>query len=537
MMTKKAMISAAQPEGAEAGADILKAGGNAVDAAIGCAFVQGVVDPLMTGIAGFGSAGIYDPTSKFHGYVDFHAPAPADTRPDMWANLIESETRDGWGFILKGRVNELGRQSIAVPGSLKAYSEIHKRFGRMPWAEILQAAIAWAEKGWVVRPHVHWFWTSDTGFGRLPIEPKLKYTASGRDLYCRPDGTPKVVGDIVVNRDYATTLRSIASHGADIFYRGEIADRIDADMRANGGILRRQDLERYEVAWRSPLWGEYRGYGVSSNQPPGGGVMLVQMMNILENFDLRRMGHNSAEYIRTVSEAMKWSTIDKDAKVGDPAFVKVPTEELTSKAYAAKQAAAIKSGKVARIARLNSGMPSKDTTHVSVIDRDGMCITMTHSLGLPSGVITDGLGFMYNGCMSVFDPRPGRAGSLAPGKGRFSSMCPSIIFKDKKPHLVIGAPGATQIVMGVMQAILNVLDFGMTMTEAVSAARFSATSDIIDVSNRISYATCRELEAAGYEVVRSPYGFGFAAVHSIKVDGDKLDGGADPGHDGVFLEV
>lgn len=536
-MAKNAMISAPQPEAAEAGADVIRAGGNAIDAAIACAFVQGVVDPLMTGIAGFGSVGVYDPTSKYHGYLDFHAPAPAATRPDMWSNLIESETRDGWGFILKGYVNELGRQAIAVPGSLKAYSEVHRRFGKLPWAELLQPAIEWAEKGWVVRPHVHWFWTSDTGFGRLPIQHKLSHTASGRELYCRPDGTPKVVGDLVVNRDYASTLRIIARDGADAFYKGEIADRIDVDMRENGGILRRADLEQYEPVWTKPLWGDYRHYKVSTNQPPGGGIMLLQMMNILENFDLRGMGHNSAEYIRTVSEAMKRATIDKDLKVGDPNFVKVPVDELTSKDYALLQANLIKEGQVARVTRLNSGMPSKDTTHVSVVDRDGICVTMTHSLGLPSGVITKGLGFMYNGCMAVFDPRPGRAGSLAPGKGRFSSLCPSIIFRDGRPHVVIGAPGATQIAMGVLQAILNVLDFDMTMTEAVSAARFSATSDMIDVSNRISYGTCRKLEERGYEVVRSPYGFGFAAVHSIKIDGDKLDGGADPGHDGVAWKI
>jgi gamma-glutamyltranspeptidase/glutathione hydrolase len=162
---------------------------------------------------------------------------------------------------------------------------------------------------------------------------------------------------------------------------------------------------------------------------------------------------------------------------------------------------------------------------------------MTHSLGMPSGVITDGLGFFYNGCMAVFDPRPGRAGSIAPGKARFTSVCPSIIFRDGKPYVVIGAPGATQIAMGVLQAILNVLDFGMTMTEAVSAPRFSSTSNAIDVSNRIIHGTTQKLEAEGYEVIRSPQTFGFAAVHGIRIDGDRLDGGADPGHDGIALAV
>jgi gamma-glutamyltranspeptidase/glutathione hydrolase len=172
-----------------------------------------------------------------------------------------------------------------------------------------------------------------------------------------------------------------------------------------------------------------------------------------------------------------------------------------------------------------------------VIDADGNCVTMTHSLGMPSGVVTEGLGFMYNGCMGVFDPRPGRAGSLAPGKARFSSVVPSIVYDGDRPHIVIGAPGATQIAMGVLQVLLNAIDFDMTMVEAVSAPRFSATSNAIDVSNRIPRGVQRELEAQGYEVVRNPNTYGFAAVHAIRVHPDGLDGGADPGHDGIVLAV
>jgi len=536
-MSKSAMISAPQPEAVDAGAEVLKAGGNAVDAAIACAFVQGVVDPLMTGIAGFGSMGIFSPTHKFHGYVDFHAPAPAAARPDMWADLIEAETRDGFGFILKGHVNDLGYQSACIPAALKGYSEAHARFGRMPWAEVIQPAIDWAVRGWVVRPHVHYFWSEEEQLGRQPNPKRIAHTKSGRALYCRPDGSPKRVGDMVINADYAETLRVIAREGADAFYRGDIASRIDADMRAQGGLIRREDLEAYKPAWRDPLWGSYRGYRVATNQPPGGGLMLLQMLNILEHFDLRALGHNSVAYIKLLAEAMKRATADKDAKVGDPAFVPVPVQELTSKAYAKEQAASIQRGEIARVPRFNAGLPAKDTTHIAVVDRDGLCVSMTHSLGMPSGAITDGLGFMYNGCMGVFDPRPGRANSIAPGKSRFSSICPSIVFRDDKPCLVIGAPGATQIAMGVLQATLNVLDFDMTMTEAVSAPRFSSTSDAIDVSNRISFAATRELEASGYQIIRSPYPFGFAAIHGIRIDGDRLDGGADPGHDGMALQV
>lgn len=537
MPKAKAMIVAAQAEAAEAGAQMLEAGGNAVDAAIACALVQGVVDPLMTGIAGFGSAGIYFPSQNIHTYLDFHAPAPAAARPDMWEHLIEGEARDGYGFILRGKVNDVGYQSACVPASLKAYFEAHARFGVLPWRDIVAPAIAWADRGWMVRPHVEFFWSDPGMMGRASGLERLSFSASGRRLYCRDDGSLKRVGDVVHNPDYANTLRMIAEGGSDVFYKGELAQRIAHDMRENGGLITADDLATYQPKWLDPLRGTYRGYEITTNHPPGGGLMLIEMLNILEHFDLAGIGHNSVEYLRVVCEAMKRATVDKDTSIGDPAFYDVPMERLMSKDYAASMARDIAAHVKTDVPRLNTGFPSKDTTQVCVVDRDGNCVTMTHSLGMPSGVITDGLGFLYNGCMAVFDPRPGRAGSIAPGKARFTSLCPSIIFRDGEPYVVIGAPGATQIAMGVLQAILNVLDFGMTMTEAVSAPRFSSTSNAIDVSNRIIHGTTRRLEADGYEVIRSPYTFGFAAVHGIRIDNGHLDGGADPGHDGIALAL
>ena len=535
---KKAMIVAPQPEAAEAGADILRAGGNAVDAAMACALVQGVVDPFMCGIAGFGSCAIAMPGAGFHGYIDFHAPAPLGVRPDMWADRIESEARDGYGFILRGRVNDIGYQSICAPASLRAYRDAHREHGRLPWEQIVEPAIAWAESGWTVRPHVAYWWHEPGQMGRASGAERLAFTPASRALYCRPDGTPKQVGDHVVNRDLGQTLRLIAKHGDEVFYEGEIAQAIVEDMRRHDGLLGAADLREWKTVRNTPLWGTYRGYRVSSNQPPGGGVMLIEMLNILERFALGTLEHNSAEYIRVVAEAMKRSTVDKDCHVGDPRFVDVPVDRLTSKDYAAGLAEEIRLGKKAEVPRFNAGgSPSRDTTHVSVIDGEGNCVAMTHSLGMPSGVVTEGLGFMYNGCMGVFDPRPGRAGSIAPGKARFSSVVPSIVFKGDKPHLIIGAPGATQIAMGVLHVILNALDFNMTMVEAVSAPRFSATSDTIDISNRVQGRVERELLGQGYPVVRSPYGFGFAAVHAIHIHDDGLDGGADPGHDGNVIAV
>lgn len=533
----EAMIVTAQPEASEAGARVLMAGGNAVDAAMAAALVQGVVDPQMCGIAGFGSCQIYMPGKGIHTNIDFHGNTPLSATPDMWLDLLEGETRDGFGFVLKGKVNDLGYQAVTTPGSLKAYSEAAGEFGSMDWADICAPAIAQAKAGFYVRPHVHQWWTCGAEFGRADVASRLRFSKTGAQAYFRPDGSVKQIGDHVANPDLATTLERVARHGADIFYTGEIAEQIADDFKAHGGLMTLADLQAYKTVRTDPLRGSYRGFDIASNQPPGGGVMLIEMLNILENFDLAGIGHNTTEYIRIVCEAMKAATSDKDNFVGDPAFFDVPLERLTSRQHAADIAGRIRAGERMSVERLELPPEPKDTTHVAVVDKDGNCVTMTHSLGMPSGVITDGLGFMYNGCMGVFDPRPGRAGSIAPGKSRFSAVCPTIAFSNGKPHVVLGAPGGTQIVMGVLQGLLNVLDFGMTMEQAVSAPRFSSTSNAIDITNRIPGYIVEPLQRDGYEVIRSALNFGIAAVHGIRIVDGVMDGGADPGHDGVALAV
>ena len=529
------VVVAPQPEAAEAGLDILNAGGNAVDAAIAVAFVQGVVDPLMCGIAGFGSMAIYDPIIGTHEYIDFHAPAPGVATDDMWEDLIEGEARDGFGFTLKGRVNDIGYQSICVPASLRGYATAHARHGKLPWADLLNHAISWARSGWVVRPHVDEFWSDPGAMGRAANSERLNHTPGARALYCREDGSPKQIGDIVKNSDLAGTLSIIAKKGADAFYTGEIARSIVADMEVNSGLISATDLAEYSPTINNPLISTYRDFTITTNKPPGGGLMLSQMLNILEYFDLKSIGHNSVEYVRIVSEAMKYATIDKDYGIGDPGFVDVPSNRILSKDYAAKLAECIKRGERADVPRFDPVAQCKDTTQISIVDKNGCCVSMTHSLGMPSGVVTEGLGFMYNGCMGVFDPRSGQTGSIAPGKARFSSIVPSIVFRDDHPYVVIGAPGATQIAMGVLQAVINVLDFGCTMLEAVALPRFSSTSNAIDVTNRIPHYITSQLEELGYEVIRSPRSYGVAWVHGIRITDRGLEGGADPGADGVAL--
>lgn len=532
------MVSAAQPEAVEAGLEALKAGGNAVDAAVATALVQTVVDPQMCGIAGFGCLHVYDPKRGVHECLDFHGRAPLAATPDMWEHLLIGESEDGFGFQLEGRVNEIGYGAITSPMTLRAFDEALKRYGSKPIGDLLAPAIHYAEHGFMVRPHVAAYWSQVPTEGRAPHSEFLTALPATRKIYAKPDGSLRRVGETLKNADMGATLRRIRETGVESFYSGEIADRIVADMRTHGGLLGKADLAAARPDTSEPIWGTCRGLRIATNRPPGGGLMLIEMLNILEHFDLQAMGHNSPDYIATVAEAMKIATVDKDAKVGDPRFVDVPLTELTSKDYAEPLAARIKRGEKTHVPRFKGkGSESADTTHVVAVDENGVIATMTHTLGTPSGVVTEGLGFMYNGAMAVFDPRPGRPGSLAPGKSRFSSLAPTIVFKDEKPLLAIGAPGGTYIAMGILQAMLNVIEFGMTAAEAVAAPRFNATSDTLDITNRILRSTEAELKSRGYPVRRWPLNFHFAGVHAIRIVDGKLDGGADPGRDGMAMAV
>ncbi len=532
----RAMITAPQPEAVEAGASVLRDGGNAIDAVLACAFTQGVVDPLMCGIGGLGTLQIYDPASGQHLVLDGLSTCPAACREDMWAADFERECADGYGYVVKGNVNELGHRAVTTPGILRVFAAAHAEFGRTPWQKLFAPAIEFAEQGWMIRPHVAgMFALNETAYGRRPYIDKLNLTPDGRRLYVRPDGTPKRVGDPVRNPDLAATLRGIARDGVEAFYTGDLAQRIAADMAAHGGLMTLQDLAKFTPQRRAPLAIPYRGRRIAVTPPPGGGIMVAEMLRFLERFDLVALGHNSADYIGIVAETMKIAGRDKDEKIGDPAFVPPPLEELLSDEYADACAARIRRGEKASLTRVTAD--AKNTTTVSCVDAAGMVVSLTHTLGVPSGVIPPGTGFMLNGAMNWYDPRPGRAGSIAPGKRRFSSMTPTIVFEGDTPVATLGAPGGAWIGVAILQVLLNVLDWGMTMQEAVSAPRFSATTDVIDISNRIPRHVQRALEANGYEVRRSPLSFPFAAPHGITMWDGVLEGGADPQRDGYVAGV
>ncbi len=532
-----AMIVAPQPEAANAGTEVLANGGNAMDAALACALVQGVVDPIMCGIGGFGIMHVYDPATKRQTVFTGLGACPLSATPDMWADIYLGETTDGFGFIVKDYLNETGAAAVSTPPILRLFEAAHKGFGRLGWADLFQQAIEVAREGWLVRPHVYTvFMQDETKYGRMTFGKKLSLTGDGRRLYVDIDGQPKRQGARIVNPGLAETLGVIASEGGDALYTGSIATHLIAEIKAHGGLLSRDDLAACQAEIQPPLDVLYRGRRVSTAPTPGGGLYVAQILKVLERFDLVSLGHNSPEYIRVLAEAMKIAGSDKDRYVADPRFVDVPTERLLSDDYAAACAARIRRGEKTDLTR-DSHPESKHTTHVSCIDSNGLIVSMTHTLGNPSGFIADGTGFMMNGAMSTFDPRPGRVHSVAPGKRRHSTMTPTIVFEEDRPVMTLGAPGASWIGPGVLQVMINVLDWGMGMQEAIMAPRAVATSNAIDISNRIPRRTQRQLAELGYEVRRSHLSYAFSGVHGITLWSGALEGGADPQRDGMAVGV
>jgi gamma-glutamyltranspeptidase/glutathione hydrolase len=457
-------------------------------------------------------------------------------REDLWADRLVGETADGFGFQVAGHANEMGHQAICTPGFLRGLDAAHARFASMDWSELVAPAIARAEAGFVVRPHMHDLLSQDEGrYGRLGYMDKLRFSDDGRRIYLGSDGAAPRPGEQIRNGDMAGTLRLIAEHGASAFYVGELAEAMVADIQAHGGLLALDDLAGYRVRSGSPLAGSYRGLDVCSSAPPGGGVMLIEMLNVLEHFEVAAFTHNDCAHMSVLAEAMKTAIIDKEAHVGDPQVADICFEKLTGRAHAADVAARIKAGEQVQVRRLPTGQISKSTSHVSVLDRHGNAVSLTHSLGLPSGVITPGLGFMFNGGMASFDPRPGRPNSIRPGSTRFGYMAPTMVYRDGRPLLSLGAPGGPHIPNALLQVILNVVDFGMSITDAVIAPRMSMTGNVLEVSSRIAPFQSDPLVEQGYTVQRSHAGQAFGAVSAIHDDDGNVGAASDPQRDGLAL--
>lgn len=524
-----AMISTPQPEATEAGTRILRAGGNVVDAAIAAALVQGVVDPLMCGIGGFGVVQVALPDGRSF-VIDGLGTSPSGVDELMWENDLLGPTPDGFGYRVRNYVNETGPASVMVPGTVKLLEELHSRFGSVPWEELFVDAIRHAKDGWLIRPHVHTVLVqNEAKYGRMNFGDKLSNTPDGLRIYLR-DGELPLVGDTIINPELAESLTLLAEQGGSAFYTGSFAEAIATSTQTDGGVLTAQDLAAYSLVDREPLRVTYRDVEVSSPPQPAGGVQLLEMLGILNEFSLSDLEHNSPAHLQLLAEAMKRSLRDKEALWGSASTTDENYAALLRPDSFQSAAADIRSG--VKVDVDSARYESRHTTHLSAMDEEGFTISLTHTLGNPSGYIPQGTGFIMNGGMSTFDPRPGSTNSIAPGKRRNSTMAPSIVLSENIPIMSVGAPGASWIGPGMAQVISNVFDFGMPVQDAIMAPRAVATSNAIDISNRIPRETELDLIARGYPVRRSALSYAFSGVHAVtRLDG-RIRGGADPQRDG-----
>jgi len=521
-----AIIVCPQPLAAEIGLEVMRRGGNAVDAAVTCAFVQGVIDPQMCGIGGCGVMLVHSPKSG-DALLEFYATAGSRAREDQWEHLFLRQAADRYGYVLDGWVNDVGYQSVGVPGTVAGLHDALTRYGTITWGEAIEPAIPLAREGFPVTGYMHGYWTADYGPDVVPNRERIQTTPAAKAIYTR-DGELFAVGDNFVQADLARTLERLAGLGPDSFYKGEIADEIAGDFEANGGFITRSDLAGYRVNVTEPLRGTYRGLSVVTAGPPAAGITLLQMLNFLEGFELSAHGWPSTEAARLLVEAMAWAVADRELHVADPRFVEVPTGSLADKDYAAK-ARAVSTVEAAAV------HDRSDTTHVCVVDDQGNAVSLTHTLGSASGVVTPGLGFGYNDYMNCFDPRPGNPNSVRPGKTRATSMTPTLVFDGDRVRVCVGAPGGTKIVTAILQVLVNVLDHAMTPAEAVSAPRVDFQGDVVQVEGRVPLAVSRGLEKRGYKVNRRTLNYDSYFARPQVIVGEKdgfLHGASDPRKDG-----
>ena len=486
------MVSANHPLASLAGAEMLARGGNAIDAAVATAFALTVVEPMMVGIFGAGFFVYYDAASREVTTIDNYAVAPLAATVDMF------QPDDASGPMeTVGQANMIGHLSVGVPGALKAWCQVLERCGRMGLETVIEPAIRYAEGGFPASPYLVSYIQDDK-------DNLVGYPASAAVFL--PQGRPPKQGDRIKNPDYADTLRLIATEGSDILYRGSLGEIVVADMSANGGLLTMQDLAQYQIHPREPVEGTYRGCKIASVGPTSsGGVHIIEALNLLEGFDLSKMGYGSPGYFHLLLEALRVCWADRLAYFGDPETVDVPIDQLTSKGYADKRRPELD---LARTKSYGAGEPvmasgeSANTTHLTVADSDGNIVTATQTINQRFGsrVMVPGTGMLLNNCMALFDPHPGRPNSVGSGKRMVSSMSPTIVFRDDAPWFALGTPGGSRISAAVLQVILNVVDHGMSLQEAVEAPRIWTQGQEIEVEQGVPEEIRQALESKGHQV-------------------------------------
>lgn len=463
------MVVSASRLASEVGVSVLKKGGNAVDAAVATAFALAVAWPSAGNIGGGGFLVYHGAEGRVTAF-DFREKAPLAATPKMYLN------EDG---TIRDNSNHDGLLAVGVPGTVAGLYLVHQRLGSKPWSELLQPAIALAKNGFPLS------WALHDAFTALRSE-FTKWPSSAK-VFLKNGIEPYQPGEIWRQPDLAATLERIQRHGHDGFYKGETAHLIAEFMRKKGGLITEEDLAKYRAIERQPMQGTYRGYDIYSMCPPSsGGITLILMLNMLEAYDLAKLGHNSAAYMHLLTEAMRRAFEDRARYLGDPDFnPEMPVARLISKAYAEKRRADI-DPYFATPSRLDGFMPqaeSGETTHLSVVDAQGNTVSLTYTLeyGYGSRIVVEGAGFLLNNQMGDFNPIPGHTDStgligtppnlIAPEKRMLSSMTPTIVARDGKPVMAIGSPGGRTIINTVLQVILNVIDHKMDIAEAVEAGR------------------------------------------------------------------
>jgi gamma-glutamyltranspeptidase / glutathione hydrolase len=498
LRVKNGIVTSASRLASEVGVDILQQGGNAVDAAVATALALAVTWPTAGNIGGGGFL-VYHGDDGHATTFDFREKAPLDATERMYVGA------DGRSTNMQHR----GFLSVGVPGTVAGLYLAHQRLGKLPWADLVAPSVKLARDGIPVTYALYSGFRSNQSFwDQFP---------SSAAVFLKPDGSPYELGDTWQQPDLARTLERIQNEGHDGFYKGENARMLAAFMEANGGLITEEDLAAYQAVEREPVRGTYRGYEIVSMPPPSsGGVGIIQMLNILEGFDLAAAGHNSAQYLHLLTESMRRSYADRAEFLGDPDFnPDMPVSRLISKEHAASLRASIDltRASVSSESEFGNIYESEETTHFSVVDKDGNMVSLTYTLenGYGSRIVAEGGGYLLNNEMGDFNPVPGvtnRDGQIgtppnlvAPQKRMLSSMSPTIVAKDGKPVLAIGSPGGRTIINTTMQAIVNVIDHGMNVAEAVEAGRIHHQwlPDVTSLEGRMfSPDTIRLYEAMGH---------------------------------------
>ncbi|WP_019672445.1 gamma-glutamyltransferase [Psychrobacter lutiphocae] len=527
LWAKNGMVASQEALASEIGLQILKEGGNAVDAAVAVGFALAVTLPRAGNIGGGGFMIIYDAKTGKTVALDYREKAPLKADKDMY---LDSE---GNADKQLSRYHGL---AVGVPGTVAGLVTALENYGSMTLPQVMAPAIDLAENGIEVTPGL--------AESLVSLEDRLKKWPSSAKIFFKADGSHYQVGERLYQPELATSLKRIAQQGAAGFYTGDTAEKIVKAVNDAGGVLSMQDMADYQALIRQPVVGDYRGYQIASMPPPSsGGAHIIQILNILEGYPLKDYGHNSAQTIHLMSEAMQLAYADRSEYLGDADFVQVPLTGITSKDYAQQLRAKINPNKAtpASLVKPNNPLPyeSNETTHFSIVDKDGNAVANTYTLNFSygTGLVAEGTGILLNNEMDDFSAKAGvanaygllgnEANAVAAGKRPLSSMSPTIVFKDSKPYIVTGSPGGSRIITTVTQVISNVIDHDMNIAEATHAPRIHDQwmPDEIRVEKALNIDTVNKLESMGHKVSQKA---AMGSTQSIMVTPQGLYGSSDP---------